>query len=243
MAADAIVVGSGPNGLAAAITLAKAGLTTVVREAQDTLGGGLRSAELTMPGFMHDVCSAVHPLAVSSPSSHAAALRLRSDVDPPSAPLAHPLDDGTAVMLERSLEATAAGMPTGGGDWARMHGPFVRQWDQLAPDVLGPPLRPPHSPFLMARFALQGLRPAASLANRLHGTGARALFAGNAAHSFLPLEWAGTGAFGLMLSIRGHASGWPIARGGSQRLADALAAYFRSLGGDDRDGSAGRASG
>ena len=214
MAADAIVVGSGPNGLAAAITLAKAGLTTVVREAQDTLGGGLRSGELTLPGFMHDVCSAVHPLALSSPFFRTLPL---ADFGltwiHPSAPLAHPLDDGTAVILERSLEATAAGLPSGGDDWVRMHEPFVRQWDKLAPDVLGPPLRPPGHPFLMARFGLQGLRSATGLAQRLHGARARALFAGNAAHSFIPLEWAGTAAFGMMLSIMGHAVGWPIAAG------------------------------
>ncbi len=232
MAADAIVVGSGPNGLAAAITLAKAGLTTVVREAQDSIGGGLRSAELTLPGFVHDVCSAVHPLAASSPFFRTLPL---ADFGltwiHPSAPLAHPLDDGTAVLLERSLQATAAGLPTGGDDWVRLHEPFVRQWDKLAPDILGPPLRPPRRPFLMARFALQGLRTANALARRLHGPRAQALFAGNAAHSFLPFDWAGTGAFGLMLGVMGHAAGWPIARGGSQRFADALAAYFRSLGG------------
>jgi phytoene dehydrogenase-like protein len=227
------VVGSGPNGLAAAITLAQAGLKTVLREAQATVGGGLRSAELTLPGFTHDVCSAIHSLALASPFFRTLPL---ADfgleyVQPPAA-LAHPLDDGSAVLLERSLDATAEGLGPGGRDWVRLHAPFVRAWDEFSLDVLAPPLRIPRHPFMMARFGLRALRSATSLARRLRGTRARALFAGNAAHSFQPLDAAGTAAFGLLLSITGHAVGWPIARGGSQRLADALAAYFRSLGGE-----------
>lgn len=233
MAPDAVVVGSGPNGLAAAIMLARAGLKTVLREAQPTLGGGLRSAELTLPGYVHDVCSAVHPLALSSPFFRTLPLDHHGLewVQPPAA-LAHPLDDGTAAVLERSVDATAQGLGAGGRSWRAMHGPFVPAWDRLAPDVLAPPLRIPSSPILMTRFGAQALLPATLLARRLDGVPARALFAGNAAHSFLPLEAPGTAAFGLLLSVAGHAVGWPIARGGSQRFADALVAYFRSLGGE-----------
>jgi len=234
MTPDAIVVGSGPNGLTAAIMLARAGLKTVLREAQATIGGGLRSSELTLPGFTHDVCSAVHPLALSSPVFRTLPL---ADfglewVQPPAA-LAHPLDGGKAVMLERSPDATAAALGAGGRDWLKLHAAFAEAWEELSGDVLSPPVRFPKHPILMARFGLQALRTAVGLARgALHGTEARALFAGNAAHSFLPLETPGTAAFGLLLSVAGHAVGWPIARGGSQRLADALAGYFRSLGGE-----------
>jgi phytoene dehydrogenase-like protein len=205
----------------------------VLREAEATVGGGLRSSELTLPGFTHDVCSAVHPLALTSPFFRTLPL---ADfglewIQPPAA-LAHPLDDGSAALLERSPDTTAEGLGPGGQDWRRLHAPFVRVWDELAHDVLAPPLRIPRHPFAMARFGLRGLLPATTLARTLRGTGAKALFAGNAAHSFLPLETPGTAAFGLLLSVAGHAVGWPIARGGSQRVADALAAYFRSLGGE-----------
>jgi phytoene dehydrogenase-like protein len=234
MTPDAIVVGSGPNGLAAAITLAKAGLKTVLREAYPTVGGGLRSAELTLPGFIHDVCSAVHPLALSSPFFRGLPLRKfgLEWIQPPAA-LAHPLDGGRVAMLERSVEATAKGLGSGGKGWKRLHAPFVEEWDSLAVDVLAPPIGIPRHPLLMARFGLRALRPAIGLARTaLQGTEARALFAGNAAHSFLPLQQPGSAAFGLLLSVTGQSVGWPIARGGSQRIADALAAYFRSLGGE-----------
>ncbi|MGH7579284.1 MAG: phytoene desaturase family protein, partial [Gemmatimonadales bacterium] len=233
MRPDAVVVGSGPNGLAAAITLAQAGVSTVIREAQPTVGGGLRSSDLTLPGFTHDVCSAVHPLALTSPFFRSLPLAAHGLewIQPPAA-LAHPLDDGSAAVLERSLDATARGLGPGGDDWRRLHAPFVEIWDQLSGDVLAPPLRPPRHPFMMARFALRGLRSATGLARALHGDRARALFAGNAAHSFLPLEAPGSAAFGLLLSVAGHAVGWPIPRGGSQRVADALAGHFRALGGE-----------
>jgi phytoene dehydrogenase-like protein len=230
---DAVVVGAGPNGLAAAITLARAGVRTLLREAAAEVGGGLRSAELTLPGFTHDVCSAVHPLALTSPFFRSLPLAdFGLDWIQSPAALAHPLDDGSAVLLERSLDATAEGIGAGGDDWRRLFAPFVRAWDELSPDVLAPPLRPPRHPILMARFGLKALRSAAGLAGTLRSDRARALFGGNAAHSFLPLQEMGTAAFGLLLSAAAHAVGWPIARGGSQRVADALAAYFRSLGGE-----------
>jgi phytoene dehydrogenase-like protein len=234
MSPDAVVVGSGPNGLAAAIVLASAGLRTVIREAQTAPGGGLRSEELTLPGFVHDVCSAVHPLALSSPffrSLPLAAAGLEW-VHPPAA-LAHPLDDAAAAVLERSFDATAAHLGVGGPGWRALHEPFARSWATFAGDVLAPPIHVPRHPILMARFGLKALRSATGVARgALRGTAARALFAGNAAHSFLPLEAAGTAAFGLLLGVAGHAVGWPIARGGSQRFADALIAHFRLLGGE-----------
>jgi phytoene dehydrogenase-like protein len=230
---DAVVVGSGPNGLAAAIMLAQAGMRTLLREAQPTLGGGLRSSELTLPGFVHDVCSAVHPLALSSPFFRSLPLaQFGLEWVQPDAPLAHPLDGGKAAVLEQSLEATARGLDTGGRAWVNLHGAFARAWDQLALDVLTTPLHLPRKPLLMARFGVQALLPATLVARRLPGTPARALFAGNAAHSFLALEAPGTAAFGLLLGAAAHAVGWPIVRGGSQRFADALVAYFRSLGGE-----------
>ena len=227
------MVGSGPNGLAAAITLAQAGVKTVLREAQPTVGGGLRCDELTLPGFVHDACSAVYAVALTSPFLTSLPLdRFGLEWIQPPVPLAHPLDDGSAVLLERSLDETALNLGPGGRAWVRLHEPFVRAWSRLARDILAPPLRVPHSPLLMARFGLQALRPATSVARGLPGVKAQALFAGNAAHSFLALDDPGTAAFGLMLSGAGHAVGWPIPRGGSQRVADALAAYFRSLGGE-----------
>lgn len=234
MTPDAIVVGSGPNGLAAAIVLAKAGLKTLLREAQPTVGGGLRSAELTLPGFIHDTCSAVHPLALSSPFFRSLPLaKLGLDWIQPQAPLAHPLGGGRAVVLERAIGATAAGLGAGGRGWLKLHSKFVEDWGKLSGELLAPPIRIPKHPVLMARFGLRAIQPAASLARRaLASIEARALFAGNAAHSFLALEAPGSAAFGLMLSAAGHAAGWPIVRGGSQRLADALAAYFRLLGGE-----------
>jgi phytoene dehydrogenase-like protein len=230
---DAIVVGSGPNGLAAAILLAQSGMRTLLREAQPTLGGGLRSSEITLPGFVHDVCSAVHPLALSSPFFRSLPLaQFGLEWVQPDAPLAHPLDGGNAAVLEQSLEATARGLGTGGREWVNLHGAFARAWDELAADVLTTPLHLPRKPVLMARFGVQALLPATWLARRLRGTPARALFAGNAAHSFQALEAPGTAAFGLLLGAAAHAVGWPIVRGGSQRFADALLAYFRSLGGE-----------
>ncbi len=228
---DAVVVGSGPNGLAAALTLAQAGRSVLLLEAASTLGGGLRSGERTLPGFVHDICSAIHPLGVGSPYFRSLELPGLEWVHPPL-PLAHPLDDGSAVTLERSLENTAAGL--GRDDaraWRRLVGSLAADWERLAPALLGPALRIPRHPFAMARFGLRALRPARSLAeSAFRGERARALFAGLAGHAVLPLEAAGTAAVGLVLAALGHVVGWPMARGGSQRIADAMAAKLASLG-------------
>ena len=240
MAHDAVVVGSGPNGLAAAITLALAGRRVLVREAQPTIGGGLRSAELTLPGYTHDVCAAVHPLAISSPFFASLPLAPHGlEWIHPDAPLAHPLDGGRAAVLERSLADTAARLDAeegrDGDAWRRLLGGVAEHWDDLVPVLLAPltlPKVPPH-PLLLAKFGLQALRSADAMARgRFRGERARALFAGSAGHSFLPLTQRPSAAIGLVLSAAAHAVGWPIARGGSQRLADALVSYLRSLGGD-----------
>jgi phytoene dehydrogenase-like protein len=232
---SAVVIGSGPNGLSAAITLARAGCDVLVHEAAAGIGGSARSAALTLPGFVHDVCSAVHPLAVSSPAFRD--LPLAIDWVHPEAPLAHPLDDGTAVVLERSLEATCRGLGADGARWQRLMQPLVEAWPTLQDEILGPLALPRH-PLLMARFGLHALAPAASLARRwFRGERARALFAGIAAHSLLPLDMRPSAAFGLVLGVAGHASGWPFPRGGAQRISDALAGLLRSLGGAIRTGA------
>ena len=228
---DAVVVGSGPNGLAAAITLARAGRSVLVVEANDTVGGGVRSAELTLPGFVHDICSAIHPLAKASPCFTELPLAEQGleFVEPP-APLAHPLDDGTAVVLERSVDETAASLGVDADCYRRLMTPLVEGVDRLQPFLLG--YRPiPRRPIFTARFGLRALRSAVGFANRFEGERAKALFAGLAAHSIQDLNRSPTASFGLVLALFGHAHGWPLVRGGSQQLADALASYLRSLGG------------
>ena len=229
---DAVVVGAGPNGLSAAIAIAERGHFVLVVEGGETVGGGARTAELTLPGFRHDVCSAVHPLAVSSPFLSKLPLgKYGLDWIHPPSPLAHPLDDGTAIVLERSVGATALSLGADAAAYRRLFGPMVEHWDKLVDDTLGP-FRMPRHPLVMGRFAINGLRSAVSVArNRFRGERARALFAGLAAHSMLPLERPVSAAFGLMLGGSGHAVGWPMPRGGAQRISDALASYFVSLGG------------
>jgi phytoene dehydrogenase-like protein len=229
---DAVVVGAGPNGLAAAIVLAGTGLRVLLREGGAEIGGGLRSAELTLPGFLHDVCATVHPLGVSSPFLRVLPLaELGLEWVHAPAALAHPLDDGSVAMLEGSPARTAEWLGADGDAWRRMMEPLARDWLTLAGDVLAP-LRIPRHPFLMARFALRALRSAAGLArSAFREDRARALLVGNAAHSMVPLDRSPTAAFGLTLLAAGHAVGWPIVRGGSHRLAAALAKHFRALGG------------
>ncbi|MGH2484479.1 MAG: phytoene desaturase family protein, partial [Ktedonobacterales bacterium] len=233
---DAVIVGAGPNGLAAAITLARAGRSVVIYEAEETVGGGARTKELTLPGFRHDVCSAIHPLGLGSPFFQSLAL----DIDwiHPPLPLAHPLPDGTAAVLYRSLSSTAQSLGADGRAWRRLLGPLIAGWEEMAPGLLGP-LRPlwqarhPLTSLKMLRFGVTAIQPASELANRrFQGERARALFAGMSAHSMLPLERPMSAAFGLMLGTLGQVVGWPFPRGGSQAIADALAAYLRSLGGE-----------
>jgi phytoene dehydrogenase-like protein len=230
---DAVVIGSGPNGLAAAIVMARAGKSVVVYEAERKIGGGARSDELTLPGFVHDVCSSVYPLAVGSPFFRALPLAQHGlEWIQPPAPLAHPFDDGTAVILERSVAATAAQLGADEPAYKKLLAPLVTGWNGLDADLLGP-LRLPAHPWRLARFGVVALQPARRLAEKyFRDERTRALFAGLAAHSMLPLEYWGSAAFGLVLGIAGHAVGWPIARGGAQKLADALAAYLSSLGGE-----------
>lgn len=229
---DAVVVGAGPNGLSAGIAIAQTGRSVLVVERRDTVGGGARSAALTLPGFLHDVCSAVHPMAVGSPFFRTLPLSDHGlDWVQPPAPLAHPLDDGTAVVMERSVEATADGLGCDAASYSRLFGPLVRDWRKLAADVMGP-LRVPRHPLVTARFGLNGVRSAVSLAQaRFSGERARALFAGLAAHSTLPLERPLSAAFGLVLGASGHAVGWPMPLGGARRIAEALASHLVSLGG------------
>ncbi len=230
---DAVVVGSGPNGLSAAITLAQAGRTVTVVEAAPTLGGGSRSAELTLPGYVHDVCSTVHSLAVASPALSALPLAEHGlQLVHPELPLAHPMDDGSAVLLHRAVADTAA---TLGGDqraYESLVGPLVRRSDALMHELLGP-LRPPRHPLAMAGFGFVALRSAVGLARaRFDGPRGQALLGGAAAHSMMRLDQVPTAAVGLVLMTAAHAVGWPFARGGSQNVVDAMASYLRSLGGE-----------
>lgn len=227
------MIGSGPNGLSAAILLARAGRRVTVHEASAQIGGGARSGELTLPGFTHDLCSAVHPMAVASECFDLFPLAQHGlEWIQPAAPLAHPLDDGTAVMLERAFDSTATGLDGDGAAWRSLIQPFADAWPQLRHDAMAP-IGIPRHPLLMARLGMYSIRPARSLARKLfRGERARALFAGIAAHSVLPLDEPISAAFGIVLGALGHEYGWPIARGGSQRIADALVGYLKSLGGE-----------
>jgi phytoene dehydrogenase-like protein len=230
---DAVVVGAGPNGLAAAIELARNGRSVAVLEAEETVGGGTRSAELTLPGFVHDLGSAIHPLGFASPFFRMLPLEEHGLewVQPP-VPLAHPFDHESAAVLERSVEVTGATLGPDAGAYERLMGPIVGDWDRIVGSLLGP-LRPPRHPFALARFGIRAIRSAHALAKSLfEGERARGLFAGNAAHSFLPLTQPPSASFGLVLGALGHAGGWPFPRGGSQKIADALVSYLRSLGGE-----------
>ena len=233
----AAVIGSGPNGLAAAITLAQAGLSVDVFEAEAQAGGAARTMELTLPRFHHDFGSAVHPLAAGSPFFNSLPLRQhRLEWIHPPAPLAHPLDDGTAVVLERDLNSMQSSLGEDASRWRRLMQPFAVHWCELTAGVLQP-LRPAsllRHPLLMARFGLTALPSAKLLAGVFKGERAKALFAGIAAHSFLSLDAPLSAAFGVILGAAGHAVGWPIPRSGAQAITDALCAHLASLGGTVR---------
>ena len=230
---DAVVVGSGPNGLAAAVELARNGRRVAVLEAEDTIGGGARSAEITLPGFVHDLGSAIHPLGYASPFFRSLPLGEHGlEWVHPGAPLAHPFDDGTAAMLERSIPVTAAGLGPDAGSYRRLMEPLAADAERIAGLFVGR-LDVPRHPFALVRSGITSLMGARGRAEALFGgEKARGLFAGNAAHSFLPLEKGPSAMFGLLLGTLGHAFGWPFPKGGSQKLADALVSYLVSLGGE-----------
>ena len=231
---DAVVVGAGPNGLAAAIRLAQEKLTVLVVEANETIGGGARSAELTLPGYLHDVCSAVHPLAIGSPFFRNLPLeKFGLNWIQPDIPLAHPLDGSRAAVLYRSLERTAKALGRDGRAYDWLMFPLVSHWENLAAEFLQPMLHLPRHPIQFGRFGLRGLRAATGFArNWFSDEPARALFAGLAAHSFLPLERIPSAAFGLVLAMAAHGAGWPIPQGGSQQISNSLASYLKSLSGE-----------
>lgn len=228
---DAIVVGAGPNGLAAAIELASNSYSVEVYEAAETVGGGARTAELTLPGFHHDVCSAMHPLAAASPFFRKLPLeKLGAQIITPAASAAHPLDDGPAAILYPSLDQTALELGKDGKKWKRFFAPLVKSRTFLIDQVLHP-TQFPRNPVALARFGLPALLTASGLARRFEEDQARALFGGIAGHSLLPLDTTATAGFGLVLAILGHSPGWPLIKGGSQALSDAMATYLTNLGG------------
>ncbi len=231
MSADVVVIGSGPNGLACAARLAQAGVSVRVVEAHAELGGATRTAELTLPGFRHDVCSSVHPMAALSPFLRTLPLAEHglAFVHPPAS-AAHPLDDGPTPLLCRSFDATGEALGDDARRWRAAFEPFARRGPALFEDLLAP-LRFPRAPFTLLRFGLRGMRSARGLArSRFRGEAARALFAGCAAHSILPLDWSFSAAVGMVFAIAGHLVDWPVARGGSQAISRALVGYLRALG-------------
>ncbi|WP_258177650.1 phytoene desaturase family protein, partial [Streptomyces solincola] len=232
---DAVVVGAGPNGLTAAAELARRGFSTAVFEARDTVGGGARTEELTLPGFRHDPCSAVHPLGIASPAFNAMPLdRYGLTWLQPELPMAHPFDDGTAAVLARSVAETAASFgPRDAGTYRRLVEPFTGTWDTLVRDFMSLPLTAlPRDPVTLARFGIAGLPPYTWLMRRFRDDRARALIGGLVAHVMAPFHGPATSAIGLVFALAAHASGWPMPRGGSQSISDALTGYLRDLGGE-----------
>ncbi|MBK3639247.1 NAD(P)/FAD-dependent oxidoreductase [Streptomyces sp. MBT33] len=231
---DAVVVGAGPNGLTAAVELARRGFSVAVFEARGTVGGGARTEELTLPGFRHDPCSAAHPLGINSPAFRALPLErygltwLHAEL-----PMAHPFLDGTAAVLSRSVAETAASFGSrDAGAYRRLVAPFLSKWDTLTRDFMSLPLTAlPRDPVTLARFGLAGLPPSTWLTRRFHDEPAKTLFAGLVAHVMAPLSGVATGAIGLVFALAAHARGWPVAEGGSQSISDALTAYLKDLGG------------
>ena len=233
---DVIVVGSGPNGLSAAITMQHAGLSVLIIEAKETIGGGLRTQELTLPGFKHDICSAIHPMAAGSPFFQQLPLHQHGlEYIYPSISAAHPFDDGSAAILAGSLEETAQLLGEDEKAYTKLIQPLIKDWPSLAPDVLGP-LRFPRHPMALAKFGLKALTSASFLSRRFKTKAAKGLWAGMAAHSMQPLSNAASSAIALVLLVTGHLRGWPVPRGGSQSIANALSSYFVSLGGNIQTG-------
>ncbi len=234
---DAVVVGSGPNGLAAAIELARHDLAVLVVEGHEQIGGGTRTAELTLPGFRHDVCAAAHPFGPASPFlSRLPLTELGVEWVTPPVSVAHPLDDRPAVLLEGDVATTAAGLGGDAAAYRRRIGPLADRVDDVLAGALGPLLRWPEHPLTMARLGLAAVPSAVRYARRFRTVEARALLAGLAAHSVLPLDFAATNGVGVALALAGHRNGWPIVRGGTARLAAALADHLTSLGGEIRTG-------
>ena len=229
----AVVIGSGPNGLAAAIALAQAGLQVDVYEAEPEPGGAARTLPLTLPGFLHDFGSAVHPMAVASPFFSSLPLGdYGLEWIQPSAPVAHPLDDGTAVVLERDLSAAEAALGEDGKQWRRLFGPFAEHWAELAPEILRPVSLFPRHPFLLARLGLLGFPSATAVAGFwFKNARTKALFSGLAAHSMLSLDEPPTSAFAIIFAATAHAVGWPVPRGGAKSITTALCGYLANLGG------------
>lgn len=233
MSHDAVIIGSGPNGLAAGIRLAEEGLSVKIFEQAETVGGGTRTQELTLPGFHHDVCSAIHPMAKASP--YLGSLPLEDyglEWIDPEIPLAHPLDDKPAAVLYHSLDETTEHLGSDGKPYRQITEPFIQNWSGMLRDLLGPIPFFPRYPLLMAKFGILGIRTADAIAGRFGSERARALFAGLAAHGILPFNYIATAAIGLVLGITGHTHGWPFPRGGSHIVTRAMADHFKSLGGE-----------
>jgi len=230
---DAVIVGSGPNGLAAAVEIARSGYSVCVVEARQTIGGGARTAELTLPGFHHDVCSAVHPLGINSPFFKTVPLRERGlEWIHSRACLAHPFDDGPPAMLYKSMADTEATLGSDAAAYSRVFSPLVQDAPQLVPEILSPPLHIPRHPVLLARFGMLAVQSARDfIDSRFRQSRARGLFAGIAGHCNMPLDWRPTAAFGLLLGLLGHVDGWPVVKHGSQKLSDALASVLTAAGG------------
>jgi len=234
---DAVIVGSGPNGLAAAITLQQQGLSVLLLEGKDKIGGGLRTEELTLPGYLHDVCSAIHPLAVASPFFETLPLdKYGLEYIYPEIAAAHPFDDSTVALLKHSLSETADLLGRDKETYLNLLQPLVNTWPGMVADILGP-LHFPRHPLDMARFGLNALTSATHLAKRFKTQAAKGLLAGMAAHSMQPLSNIATSAIALVLMVNGHLKGWPAAKGGSVKIAEALAAYFTALGGKIETGT------